>query len=76
MSSQQSKLVSTLVDEQHVVFQYVITVCDNAAQQCPAFPGRAKVQRFALFVSARERLHCVKWGHSYSCGAAHLFLCL
>ena len=43
MSSQHSKLVSTLVDEQHVVFQYVSTVCDNAAQQCPAFPGRAKV---------------------------------
>ena len=43
MSSQQSKLVSTLVDERHIVFQFVITVCDNAAQQCPAFPGRAKV---------------------------------
>ncbi len=24
-------------------FDYVITVCDNAKEQCPTFPGRAKL---------------------------------
>ena len=63
MSSQQSKLVSTLVDEQHIVFQYVITVCDNAAQQCPAFPGRAKVPQ--------PTISCVYQTLSWGCEAAH-----
>ena len=26
-------------------FDYVVTVCDNAAESCPVFPGKAKVIR-------------------------------
>lgn len=59
ISTQRSKLVSTLLDEQHVVFQYVITVCDNAAQQCPAFPGRAKVCSLCLHSRGQPFLHLV-----------------
>jgi arsenate reductase (thioredoxin) len=35
---------STLVSEfRGVEFDYVVTVCDNAHESCPVFPGRAKV---------------------------------
>ncbi|MCR4317329.1 MAG: arsenate reductase ArsC [Planctomycetes bacterium] len=40
ISDQRSKNVSELSG---VEFDYVVTVCDNAAQSCPAFPGNAKV---------------------------------
>jgi arsenate reductase len=30
-------------DLQHVQFDYVVTVCDNAAEACPVFSGDAKV---------------------------------
>ncbi len=37
------------VDEfQHVSFDYVVTVCDNAAESCPLFPGNAKVIHHAF----------------------------
>lgn len=39
ISSQRSKSVEEFLDEE---FDYVITVCDNANQHCPVFPGRAK----------------------------------
>lgn len=32
-----------LNDLKGVDFDYVITLCDNAAQNCPVFPGKAKV---------------------------------
>lgn len=54
-------------------FDYVITVCDNANQQCPAFPGKAERihwsipdpaevngdanTRLVAFRSARDELH-------------------
>jgi arsenate reductase len=40
ISGQRSKHVSELL---HVDFDYVVTVCDNARDTCPSFPGRAKI---------------------------------
>ena len=40
ISRQRSKHVSDL---EQVEFDYVITVCDHAAESCPAFPGRARI---------------------------------
>lgn len=40
ISSQTSKHVDELL---WIDFDYVITLCDNARQQCPVFPGRAKL---------------------------------
>ena len=38
-SSHHSKSVDEFVDQQ---FDYIITVCDNARESCPVFPGRAE----------------------------------
>jgi arsenate reductase len=40
ISGQRSKLVGDLGG---VAFDYVVTVCDNAHESCPLFPGKAKV---------------------------------
>jgi arsenate reductase len=40
ISGQRSKLVGELGG---VAFDYVVTVCDNAHESCPLFPGKAKV---------------------------------
>lgn len=40
ISGQRSKLVTEL---QGVDLDYVVTVCDNAHESCPLFPGKAKV---------------------------------
>ncbi len=35
---------STHVDQlRHIPFDWVVTVCDHAAEQCPVFPGRGRV---------------------------------
>jgi arsenate reductase (thioredoxin) len=39
ISGQRSKLVGEL---RAVGFDYVVTVCDNARESCPVFPGKAK----------------------------------
>jgi arsenate reductase len=39
ISQQRSKAVDDFVGRE---FDYVITVCDNANEQCPVFPGRTK----------------------------------
>lgn len=41
ISGQSSKNVSTLKD---VPFDYVVTVCGNAHETCPVFPGAVKVR--------------------------------
>jgi arsenate reductase len=45
ISTQKSQHVDEL---KHIDFDYVVTVCDNAAESCPVFSGNAKVihQRF------------------------------
>ena len=40
ISHHRSKRLDTLKD---VAFDYVITVCDNAHESCPLFPGKTKV---------------------------------
>ncbi len=40
ISWQKSKLIDDLVDKN---FDYVITVCSQAHESCPMFPGKAKV---------------------------------
>jgi arsenate reductase len=39
ISAQHSKSVEEFLEEK---FDYVITVCDNANEHCPVFPGRSK----------------------------------
>jgi arsenate reductase (thioredoxin) len=38
ISNHRSKSVEEFIDQQ---FDYVITVCDNAKESCPVFPGNA-----------------------------------
>ena len=40
ISGQTSKHVDELLD---IDFDYVVTLCDNARQLCPVFPGKAKL---------------------------------
>ena len=40
ISDRHSKLVEELGN---IRFDYVVTVCDNARESCPLFPGRAKI---------------------------------
>jgi arsenate reductase (thioredoxin) len=40
ISGHRSKNVSELAD---IRFDYVVTVCEDAAENCPRFPGRAKI---------------------------------
>ncbi len=40
ISNHQSK---HLKEVQDIPFDYVITVCDNARQSCPRFPGKARI---------------------------------
>ena len=40
ISGQQSAHFDALMD---IGFDWVVTVCDHAAEQCPVFPGQARV---------------------------------
>jgi len=41
ISDQRSKSIS---DVREIPFEYVVTLCDNAQQSCPAFPGKTKLR--------------------------------
>jgi len=45
ISGQQSELVGKYVN---AGIDYVVTVCDNAAEACPRFPGRARVMHHSF----------------------------
>jgi arsenate reductase len=45
ISGQQSKSVDEFLDKE---FDYVITVCDNARQTCPFFPGNHELLHWGL----------------------------
>ncbi len=34
---------NNIQEYRHINFDYVITVCDNAKERCPVFPGKAQV---------------------------------
>ena len=40
ISAQRSKHVDEL---KNIPFDYVVTVCDHAAESCPLFPGKARI---------------------------------
>jgi arsenate reductase len=50
ISHHRSKSVDDLKGEQ---FDLVITVCDNAAEQCPMFPGKAEILHISFPDPAR-----------------------
>jgi protein tyrosine phosphatase len=45
ISGQQSKPLDEFLDKE---FDYVITVCDNARQACPFFPGNHKLLHWSI----------------------------
>jgi len=66
ISKQTSKNVSTLLD---IPFDYVVTVCGHANENCPFFPGAAKVVHVGfqdppamakLFEGEEEKLNCYR----------------
>lgn len=50
ISQQRSKSVDVLPDEQ---FDLVITVCDQAQQECPIFPGHTEVRQLGFLDPAK-----------------------
>lgn len=60
ISGQRSKSVDEFVGQE---FDYVITVCDNANQQCPMFPGKTRRIHWSIedpaaaVVNEKERLN-------------------
>jgi len=60
ISSHRSKSVDEFAGRE---FDYVITVCDNAAANCPVFPGKAERVHHG-FVHGRDALFLVIEGHA------------
>ena len=47
ISAQKSKNIDEM-RKQHIEFDYVITLCDNAQKTCPSFPAKTKVVHVAF----------------------------
>ncbi len=67
MSSQHSKTISEL--PQHIDFEYVITLCNNAHEKCPFFPAKTQIIHAGFddppslaqhATSSEEALHCYR----------------
>lgn len=54
MSGQPSKAIA---DIEHIPFDYVVTVCSDAHESCPVFPGRAKVVHVGFDDAPRLAAH-------------------
>lgn len=59
ISAHRSKPVDEFIDQQ---FDYIITVCDNAKERCPVFPGKASRIHWsfddpAAVVGSEEKRH-------------------
>jgi len=52
ISDQRSKLVTELLN---IPFDYVITVCSHADENCPVFPGKVKVIHFGFDDPAKAK---------------------
>ena len=63
ISDQDSKHVDEMLG---IDFDYVVTLCDNAKQQCPVFPGKAKLihkafeDPVAVFGSEEQIMHAFR----------------
>jgi arsenate reductase len=64
ISGHTSKLVEELPD---IHFDYVITVCDNAHESCPLFPGKAKIIHKGFDDPPRLAAHAVTDEEALDC---------
>ena len=64
ISQQYSK---TFTEFQDITFDYVITVCGHAHENCPVFPGKAKIVHFGFedppFLARNSKTDEEKMGH-------------
>jgi len=60
----------SLMEFIHQPFDFVITVCDSAAETCPAFPGRAQRIHWSSLIRPLSRAKRRNWPRSDRCATA------